>query len=175
MNHEVDAGLLIDLQNDVLFFGGAKASRLYLDRVDGRAQPGEEVFTMLIGVCGLRDVGAYVRDGDRCFDHNGPALISHRSAHLGLIRPLAGRCRDHQNRDREQGYKRGEKTETRTADTHGSLPERSFILLRVKTITFVYGESQVNSEPKVEYGQAKRRAQESTSRRDGERRVVWER
>ena len=36
MNRKVDARLLIDLQNDVLFFGGAKASRLSLT-VAGRS------------------------------------------------------------------------------------------------------------------------------------------
>ena len=147
MQREVDRGLLGDLQHHVPLLGRAKTCGIRLNRVNGGAQPGQDVLAMTITVRRDGNTGGVVRDDKGRPGNHGAALVRHHSANLCCVTGLApNRCRGQKSHQRDAHRQ----TPTPHIDTHRSLQGGAFTLLRVNTITFDLSPSQVKSDGKAE-------------------------
>src|SRR5579864_681814 len=129
MQHEIHAGLLIDLQNNVLLLRNAEPGQLRLHGVHRWPQAGKKVLPLVVALRRLRDIRTVIGDRDGCIHHDGPALVRHLSANLGLVRSLPKHCRPGQQHGHEWENERGDGTQTATADTHGRPPQWNFHII----------------------------------------------
>ena len=88
---KVNRGLLVHLQDDILFLQHAKTLSFRPDGVDCRAQAGQNVHPMIVAVRRKRDVRGVVGDGEGRVRNHGTALVRHHPSHLCRITRLAER------------------------------------------------------------------------------------
>ena len=127
MQREVNRGLLVNLQHDILLFGLPEAARScgIVHTADRRPV---RMYSLCSSVCAVGgEAGGVVSDGDRGRRNHGAALVLDDSSNLGRVTGLP-KCR-RRKRQHHLDEADGNTTKTPAADPHGSLLNTSFHIL----------------------------------------------
>src|SRR3954447_25958026 len=127
MQFEINARLLVDLQNDILLLGRAEALGVRPNCVRRGTQTRENVRAMLVRLRGRRNTGGVVGNSDGRLRHHGPALVLYYASDLARIAGLAVR----HHRWKHEGKEENDRVPPGkvTADTHGKPPGRDFHII----------------------------------------------
>jgi hypothetical protein len=138
MYDKVNRCLLIDLQYYILFFRCAKAFHLGSDGVYGWTQACEKILSMIVGRSSLCDIRCVINDGDCRIHHQRAGLIAHYTSNL---RSVTACPKAPQALIKTPAWMTQSTAEKRRLTRMPPL-RRTFVLLRINTLTFVCTESQ---------------------------------
>jgi hypothetical protein len=126
-----------------LLFGLPEARAVHRDCAH-RPRAGQDVQSVIVSVCRGGEAGGVVSDRDGGRRNHGTALVLDDSSNLGRVTGLP-KCR-RRKRQHHQEEPDGNTTQPHRHIRIAASSTTAFIFLRVKTITFVYDESQVKSQ-----------------------------